>query len=88
MRCPWLLLGGVATSVCSADEMAVVDGARPGDVLMLTKVNSLSISIITCMLKVEISKVMLFVQHIWYTVLFVVSQISDQVPSFQSLLSR
>lgn len=38
VRCPWLLLGGVATSVCSADEMATVDGARPGDVLLLTKV--------------------------------------------------
>ncbi|CAG9532431.1 unnamed protein product [Cercopithifilaria johnstoni] len=37
VRCPWLLLGGVATSVCSADEMATVDGARPGDVLLLTK---------------------------------------------------
>uniref|UniRef100_A0A915PR72 Selenide, water dikinase n=1 Tax=Setaria digitata TaxID=48799 RepID=A0A915PR72_9BILA len=37
VRCPWLLLGGVGTSVCSADEMAVVDGARPGDVLLLTK---------------------------------------------------
>ncbi|VDK76940.1 unnamed protein product [Litomosoides sigmodontis] len=37
VRCPWLLLGGVATSVCNADEMATVDGARPGDVLLLTK---------------------------------------------------
>ncbi|EJW84734.1 hypothetical protein WUBG_04355 [Wuchereria bancrofti] len=37
VRCPWLLLGGVATSVCSANEMATVDGARPGDVLLLTK---------------------------------------------------
>uniref|UniRef100_A0A8R1TU82 Selenide, water dikinase n=1 Tax=Onchocerca volvulus TaxID=6282 RepID=A0A8R1TU82_ONCVO len=37
VRCPWLLLGGVATSVCSVNEMAVVDEARPGDVLLLTK---------------------------------------------------
>ncbi|KHN73476.1 putative selenide, water dikinase [Toxocara canis] len=37
VRCPWLLLGGVASSVCSAEEMAVVDGAKPGDVLVLTK---------------------------------------------------
>ncbi|EFO27024.2 selenide [Loa loa] len=35
--CPWLLLGGVATSVCSTNEIATVDGARPGDVLLLTK---------------------------------------------------
>ncbi|VDK47199.1 unnamed protein product [Anisakis simplex] len=37
VRCPWLLLGGVATSVCTEQEMAVVDGAKAGDVLVLTK---------------------------------------------------
>lgn len=37
VRCPWLLLGGVATSVCYAHEMAKIDEARPGDVLLLTK---------------------------------------------------
>lgn len=38
VRCPWLLLGGVASSVCTTQEMAIVDGAKPGDVLVLTKV--------------------------------------------------
>ncbi|MFH4982179.1 hypothetical protein AB6A40_008888 [Gnathostoma spinigerum] len=37
VRCPWLLLGGVATSVSTSDEMAVIDGAQPGDVLVLSK---------------------------------------------------
>uniref|UniRef100_A0A0M3IN31 Selenide, water dikinase n=2 Tax=Ascaris TaxID=6251 RepID=A0A0M3IN31_ASCLU len=37
VRCPWLLLGGVASSVCTTQEMAIVDGAKPGDVLVLTK---------------------------------------------------
>ncbi|VDM95847.1 unnamed protein product [Thelazia callipaeda] len=37
VRCPWLLLGGVATSVCTSNEMAVINAARPGDVILLTK---------------------------------------------------
>lgn len=37
VRCPWLLLGGVATSVCSNKELLRIDGAQPGDVLVLTK---------------------------------------------------
>lgn len=57
MRCPWLLLGGVATSVCSTDEMATVDGACPGDVLLLTKVILLFTSIfINFMLRLNIFK--------------------------------
>ncbi|VDK83976.1 unnamed protein product, partial [Cylicostephanus goldi] len=37
VRCPWLLLGGVATSVANDKEIIMVDRARPGDVLVLTK---------------------------------------------------
>ncbi|KAH7731296.1 SELD-1 protein [Aphelenchoides avenae] len=37
VRCPWLLLGGVATSVCSNNELLRIDNAEPGDVLVLTK---------------------------------------------------
>ncbi|KAJ1358998.1 putative selenide, water dikinase [Parelaphostrongylus tenuis] len=37
VRCPWLLLGGVASSVVSDDEVIKVDQAQPGDVLVLTK---------------------------------------------------
>lgn len=34
---PWPIIGGVATSVVSRDEYVSSDGARPGDVLILTK---------------------------------------------------
>uniref|UniRef100_A0A158P8K3 Selenide, water dikinase n=1 Tax=Angiostrongylus cantonensis TaxID=6313 RepID=A0A158P8K3_ANGCA len=37
VRCPWLLLGGVASSVVSDDEIINVDRAQPGDILVLTK---------------------------------------------------
>ncbi|GMR48607.1 hypothetical protein PMAYCL1PPCAC_18802 [Pristionchus mayeri] len=37
VKCPWLLLGGVATSVVTDEEMLRVDRAVPGDVLILTK---------------------------------------------------
>ncbi|TKR63451.1 hypothetical protein L596_027283 [Steinernema carpocapsae] len=37
VRCPWLLLGGVGTSVVSQNEMSKVDAAQPGDLLVLTK---------------------------------------------------
>ncbi|GMS96188.1 hypothetical protein PENTCL1PPCAC_18363, partial [Pristionchus entomophagus] len=37
VKCPWLLLGGVATSVVSEQEMLRVDRAVSGDVLILTK---------------------------------------------------
>ncbi|KAI1721326.1 putative selenide, water dikinase [Ditylenchus destructor] len=37
VRCPWLLLGGVATSVCSSAELLHIDRAQPDDVLVLTK---------------------------------------------------
>ncbi|VDL76510.1 unnamed protein product [Nippostrongylus brasiliensis] len=37
VRCPWLLLGGVASSVASDSEILKVDQAQPGDVLVLTK---------------------------------------------------
>lgn len=37
IRCPWLLLGGVASSVVSDDEIIKVNEAQPGDVLVLTK---------------------------------------------------
>ncbi|KAK6749038.1 hypothetical protein RB195_001573 [Necator americanus] len=37
VRCPWLLLGGVATSVASDAEIIKVDRAQPGDLLVLTK---------------------------------------------------
>lgn len=34
---PWMTIGGVATSVCTPDEIVMPDGAVPGDVLVLTK---------------------------------------------------
>jgi len=34
---PWLTLGGVATSICKAEEYIVPDSALVGDVLVLTK---------------------------------------------------
>lgn len=34
---PWPIIGGVATSVVSRNEYVSSDGARPGDVLVLTK---------------------------------------------------
>ncbi|CAB3406668.1 unnamed protein product [Caenorhabditis bovis] len=37
VRCPWLLLGGVATSVAHESEIINVDQAAIGDVLVLTK---------------------------------------------------
>lgn len=37
VKCPWLLLGGAASSVVTDDEMLRVDRAVPGDVLILTK---------------------------------------------------
>ncbi|CAI5449899.1 unnamed protein product [Caenorhabditis angaria] len=37
VRCPWLLLGGVGTSVVHDDEIIKVDQAVPGDLLVLTK---------------------------------------------------
>lgn len=37
VRCPWLLLGGVASSVATDSEIIKVDRAQPGDVLVLTK---------------------------------------------------
>uniref|UniRef100_A0A914DQX9 Selenide, water dikinase n=1 Tax=Acrobeloides nanus TaxID=290746 RepID=A0A914DQX9_9BILA len=37
VRCPWLLLGGVASSVVADSEILRVDQAKPGDVLVLTK---------------------------------------------------
>lgn len=37
VRCPWLLLGGVATSVAHESEIIKVDRSVPGDVLVLTK---------------------------------------------------
>ncbi|CAP22877.1 Protein CBR-SELD-1 [Caenorhabditis briggsae] len=37
VRCPWLLLGGVASSVAHESEIIKVDRAVPGDVLVLTK---------------------------------------------------
>ncbi|KAK6056402.1 selenide, water dikinase [Cooperia oncophora] len=37
VRCPWLLLGGVASSVAADEEIIRVDQAKPGDVLILTK---------------------------------------------------
>uniref|UniRef100_A0A1I7YNK3 Selenide, water dikinase n=1 Tax=Steinernema glaseri TaxID=37863 RepID=A0A1I7YNK3_9BILA len=37
VRCPWLLLGGVGTSVVTQSEMSAVDAAEPGDLLVLTK---------------------------------------------------
>ncbi|KAK5972708.1 AIRS domain-containing protein, partial [Trichostrongylus colubriformis] len=37
VRCPWLLLGGVASSVAADEEIIRVDQAKPGDVLVLTK---------------------------------------------------
>ncbi|KJH45962.1 selenide, water dikinase [Dictyocaulus viviparus] len=37
VRCPWLLLGGVASSVVSHNEIIKVDQAKHGDILVLTK---------------------------------------------------
>ncbi|KAK6029909.1 selenide, water dikinase [Ostertagia ostertagi] len=37
VRCPWLLLGGVASSVAADEEIIKVDQAQPGDLLILTK---------------------------------------------------
>uniref|UniRef100_A0AC35TW60 Selenide, water dikinase n=1 Tax=Rhabditophanes sp. KR3021 TaxID=114890 RepID=A0AC35TW60_9BILA len=37
VKCPWLLLGGVATSVCTKEEMLDVTRANEGNVLVLTK---------------------------------------------------
>ncbi len=37
VRSPWLLLGGVASSVCSREEQAQINAASPGNVLVLTK---------------------------------------------------
>lgn len=34
---PWFIIGGVATSVASGDEVIMPDGAKDGDVLVLTK---------------------------------------------------
>lgn len=34
---PWMMIGGVASSVCSNDEFIAPDGACVGDVLVLTK---------------------------------------------------
>ncbi|UYV66683.1 SEPHS1 [Cordylochernes scorpioides] len=34
---PWVMIGGVATSICSPDEIIMPDMAMPGDVLVLTK---------------------------------------------------
>ena len=34
---PWLMIGGVATSICSQDEYIIPDTAVVGDVLVLTK---------------------------------------------------
>jgi selenide,water dikinase len=37
VRNPWLLLGGVATSVCREIDYILPSGGQPGDVLVLTK---------------------------------------------------
>lgn len=34
---PWFIIGGVATSVASQDEVIMPDGAKEGDVIVLTK---------------------------------------------------
>ena len=34
---PWLMVGGVATSICSQEEYIILDTAVVGDVLVLTK---------------------------------------------------
>lgn len=34
---PWMTIGGVASAVCTPDEIIMPDGAVPGDVLVLTK---------------------------------------------------
>jgi len=34
---PWVLVGGVASSVCRTQEIIMPDGAQPGQVLVLTK---------------------------------------------------
>ena len=34
---PWVIVGGVASSVCADHEYIVPNGGRPGDVLVRTK---------------------------------------------------
>jgi len=34
---PWVTIGGVASSVCSRGDIIMPEGAKPGDVLLLTK---------------------------------------------------
>merc|ERR1712083_1111415 len=34
---PWVTIGGVASSVCSRTDIIMPEGAKPGDVLLLTK---------------------------------------------------
>merc|ERR1719251_294239 len=34
---PWVTIGGVASSVCNRGEIIMPEGAKPGDVLLLTK---------------------------------------------------
>ncbi|XP_055986123.1 selenide, water dikinase 1-like isoform X1 [Sorex fumeus] len=42
---PWIILGGVATSVCQLNEFILPHGAVPGDVLVLTKPLGTQVSI-------------------------------------------
>ncbi|VDD89251.1 unnamed protein product [Enterobius vermicularis] len=37
VKCPWLLLGGVGTAVCSRKDMSKLQDAQPGDKIVLTK---------------------------------------------------
>uniref|UniRef100_A0AC35EW32 PurM-like C-terminal domain-containing protein n=1 Tax=Panagrolaimus sp. PS1159 TaxID=55785 RepID=A0AC35EW32_9BILA len=37
VECPWMMLGGVGTAVVPADALSTLNGAIPGDVLVLTK---------------------------------------------------
>jgi selenide,water dikinase len=34
---PWLIVGGVATSICTKNEMIIPENAVVGDLLVLTK---------------------------------------------------
>ncbi len=34
---PWVIVGGVASAVCTADEYVMPSGGKAGDVLVLTK---------------------------------------------------
>merc|ERR1712106_620859 len=34
---PWVTIGGVASSVCTRGDIIMPEGAKPGDVLLLTK---------------------------------------------------